>query len=64
MIWLNNYVQILFISDRQQAQLLLFLYECLDVYTRRITLHVSSRSTHHQELHNFVCTPLTYTFKT
>jgi hypothetical protein len=43
--------QILFTFDLQYAQL--FLYECLDVYTLHTSLHVSSRSTHHQELCNF-----------
>jgi hypothetical protein len=57
----HYYVQILFISDRQFAQLLFLFYtSTLDVYTRRTFLHVSSRSTHHQEVRKFVCTLLIF----
>jgi hypothetical protein len=42
--------QILFTFDLQYAH---FFYECLDVYTLHTSRHVSSRSTHHQELCNF-----------
>jgi hypothetical protein len=46
----HYYIQILFTSDSQYAQIFFYFVRALQMFILVVFLGVSSRSTHHQEL--------------